>query len=103
MRCRIPLVEHNIQILVKKFNAEVAKLSLDYWISYVMTNQELLFNIIDQPHPKASLDVQQRISRTAGKLRKRYIRQITGLPTPRGSKPTIQAYRKFYKENSIKI
>jgi hypothetical protein len=101
MKYRIPLTNHNIQILIDKFGAEQEKLNREYWIKHIMADQEQVLAILNNRFgPK---DPQRRIYNRAGKLRRKYIREITGIPKMNGTIQRKREYEKFFKRHKIQL
>jgi hypothetical protein len=99
MKYRIALNDHNKKILVEKFNADIAKLNRDYWLQELLKDQEQVLHLLNSSF--GSRDPQRRLTNRAGKLMRRYIRKITGLPRMNGSVKRIQEYRKFFKQHKF--
>ena len=100
MKYRIPLIEHNNKILVEKFGAELIKLNRDYWLKELMKDQEQVLHLLNSRF--GSRDLQRRLTNRAGKMMRRYIREITGLPKMNGSETRMREYRKFFKRHNFK-
>jgi len=95
MKYRIALTENNKQILVEQFGADQDKLDRDYWLKLLMQDQEQVLHLLNSRF--GSKDPQRRLTNRAGKMMRRYIREITGLPKMNGSEQRKKEYIKFFK------
>jgi hypothetical protein len=101
MKYRIPLTDHNKQILIDQFQADTRCLTSDYWLTQLMNDPTELFRILDSKH--GSLDPQIRLQRWANRRLRRYIRTITGLPRMNGSEQCKRTYTKFFKQHNFQL
>ena len=90
MKQRVPLTNNNKEILIKRYHIDPVMLTREYWIKQIMNNEVLLLEIIEQR--RGSKDLQRRIKNRAGRMLRRHIREVLGLPKPSGN---IKQQRKF--------
>lgn len=100
MKQNIPLTDHNLQLLVTKFNAEPDKLAIDHWIRYVMSQQHEMQKVFDNPSTK---DIQIKIKRRARRLMKRYLRKLLGLPKMSGSLVRQREYNQRLAKTGLEL
>lgn len=99
MKYRIALNDSNKKILVEKFNADINKLNRDYWLKLLMQDQEQVLQVLNSQF--GSKDPQRRLTNRAGKMMRKYIREITGLPKMNGSDVRKREYLKFFKRHNF--
>lgn len=99
MKYRIPLTPKNKKILVDKFSAELQKLEREYWLKELMKDQAQVLHLLESKF--GSRDPQRRLCNRAGKLMRRYIREITGLPKMNGSQQRKREYEIFFKKHGF--
>ena len=99
MKYRIALNDNNKQVLVEKFSAELIKLNRDYWLKILMQDQEQVLKLLNSKF--GSKDPQRRLNNRAGKMMRKYIREITGLPKMTGSEQRKREYLKFFKKHKL--
>lgn len=101
MRQRIPLTDVNREILIERYSVDPEHLTREYWVKQIMSDETTLTKLITQPH--GSSDLQRRINNRAGKMLKRYIREVLGLPKPSGNMRRQREYARILKTTGLQL
>ena len=101
MKHRIPLNDANRQILIEQYGVPPERLTREYWIRQIMNNQIMLLEIVEQR--RGSEDLQRRINNKAGRLLRKYIRDVVGLPKPHGDRQRQREYLRILKTTGLII
>ena len=65
MKQTIPLTDYNLSLMIEKYNAEKDKLTIEYWIKFVMSNEDQMLKVFRNPSNK---DIQIKISKRDRRL-----------------------------------
>jgi len=101
MKQRIPLTEINRELLVEQYNVDPIKLTRDYWVRQIMQDATMLELVINQQH--GSRDLQRRINNRAGRMLRRHIHEVLGLPKPSGNVQRQRQYCKILKRTGLQL
>jgi len=100
MKQTIPLTDYNLSLLIEKFSAEPEKLRVEYWIKFVMSNEDQMLKVFRNPSNK---DIQIKINKRARRLLRQYIRIVLGLPKMSGSLQRQREYNRKLAKTGIKL
>ena len=99
MKQRIPLTDINRQILIERYSVDPARLTREYWIRQIMSDESMLLKIVEQRH--GSPDLQRRINNRAGRMLRRYVREQLGLPRPNSNPKRQREFARILKQSGL--
>lgn len=98
MKQKIKLTEENKKILIEVYGMRPEEFMISYW-QKIVVNSEYEMNLVF--NKKSTTDIPTRIKSRAGKLMKKRIQTILGLPSKGGSIAKQRRWHKVFDKSGL--